>query len=73
MYYDFIHVHSALADTGKQYIASLNTENFDAMLAHLSDSAQADLKQRVAVTLRGDDPKNKLLGIRFGSQPSSNA
>lgn len=64
----FNFIHSALTDTGKQYIASLNTENFDAMLPHLSDSAQVDLKQRIAVTLRGDDPKNKLLGIQFGSQ-----
>ena len=64
----FSFIHSALADTGKQYIASLNTENFDAMLPHLSESVQTELKKRVAVTLRGDTPKNKLLGIQFGSQ-----
>lgn len=65
----FEYIDLALVDTGKQYIASLNTENFDAMLPHLSARAHADLKQRIAVTLRGDDPKNKLLGIQFGSQP----
>lgn len=64
----FSFIHSALANTGKQYVASLNTENFDAMLPHLSDNELSDLKQSIAVVLRGDDPKNKLLGIQFGSQ-----
>lgn len=67
----FEFVCSALKDTGKQYIASLNTENFDAMLPHLSDVAQVELSNNVVVTLRGDEARNKLLGIQFGRRPKT--
>lgn len=52
----------------KQYIASLNTENFQAMAETLSRFEMDDLKSKVALTLRGDKAENKLLGIQFGSK-----
>jgi uncharacterized protein YydD (DUF2326 family) len=50
----------------KQYIASLNTENYEAMKEYLTDSEFNELQNSIVVTLRGDLPKNKLLGIQFG-------
>lgn len=64
----FSHAVKALPGTGKQYIASLNTENFDAMTEFLSGDEAAIISKAVKLTLRGDDPGNKLLGIQFGSQ-----
>jgi uncharacterized protein YydD (DUF2326 family) len=63
----FRHVLQALPRTGKQYIATLNTENFNAMEEYLSPEEWAALKSFVRLTLRGDQPKNKLLGIQFGA------
>jgi uncharacterized protein YydD (DUF2326 family) len=62
----FRHVAAVSTSSGKQYIASINTENFDAMRAHLEPEIWESLKNAVAVTLRGDRPENKLLGIQFG-------
>ncbi|MCG7978420.1 MAG: DUF2326 domain-containing protein [Candidatus Thiodiazotropha endolucinida] len=63
----FSQVLRSLKGTGKQYIASLNTENYDAMNQHLSEKEQRQLKLAKKLVLHGDDPKNKLLGIQFGS------
>jgi hypothetical protein len=60
-------VTTALVGTGKQYIASLNTENFDAMKPYLDDDVAKAIADSVRLTLRGDKPQNKLLGIQFGS------
>lgn len=62
----FKHVLLATPGTGKQYIASLNTENFDAMKEHLTDEECTALTNAIKLTLRGDRPENKLLGIQFG-------
>ena len=62
----FSHVLKALPGTGKQYIVSMNTENYDAMTAFLSTDEVAMTKTATALTLRGDKPTNKLLGIQFG-------
>jgi len=64
----FQFVTTALTGTGKQYIASLNTENFEAMKGYLEDDVQNVLTDSVRLTLRGDKPQNKLLGIQFGSR-----
>ena len=64
----FSHAINALPGTGKQYIATLNTENFDAMKEFLSGEEAATISKAVKLTLRGDAPVNKLLGIQFGSQ-----
>lgn len=62
----FSHVLKALPGTGKQYIVSMNTENYDAMTAFLSPDEVAITKASTVLTLRGDKPANKLLGIQFG-------
>lgn len=62
----FSYVMDSIKGSGKQYIASLNTENFDAMEDFLSESEQSVLRSSVKLTLRGDTPENRLLGIHFG-------
>lgn len=64
----FSYLLKSLPNTGKQYIASINTENFEAMKDHLSPEQIQELAQAITLTLRGDKPENKLLGIQFGSQ-----
>lgn len=44
----------------------LNTENYEAMREYLADSEWYGLQDSVVVTLRGDRPENKLLGVQFG-------
>lgn len=63
----FRFVSISLTGTGKQYIASLNTENFDAMKLYLDDDVSTALTDSVRLTLRGDKAQNKLLGIQFGN------
>ena len=62
----FAHVLHALPGTGKQYVAALNTENYDAMLPYLSEEDRETLNKARVLTLRGDKQENKLLGIQFG-------
>jgi uncharacterized protein YydD (DUF2326 family) len=64
----FRYLFSSLPRTGKQYIASLNTENYLAMCRHLTEEELKLLESSKQLVLRGDDPANKLLGIQFGSQ-----
>ncbi len=63
----FRHLLRSLPGTGKQYIASLNTENYQAMCQHLEKEEQQQLESSIQLVLRGDNPANKLLGIQFGS------
>lgn len=64
----FSFVNLSLKRSGKQYIASLNTENFNAMETTLSEIEMLELKSKIVLTLRGDKAENKLLGIQFGSK-----
>lgn len=64
----FSFVNQSLKRSGKQYIASLNTENFNAMETTLSEIEMLELKSKIVLTLRGDKAENKLLGIQFGSK-----
>ena len=50
----------------RQYIASLNSENFTSMTSNLSPEEIAQLRESVALTLQGDMDSNRLMGIRFG-------
>ncbi|OTA19221.1 hypothetical protein Xbed_02618 [Xenorhabdus beddingii] len=65
----FSFIHKKLEDSNKQYIATLNTENYDAMLSYLSDGDRKYLMDSVVLKLNGDLAKNKLLGIQFGKSP----
>ncbi|WP_410316349.1 hypothetical protein [Klebsiella pneumoniae] len=49
-------------------MASLNTENFNAMETTLSEIEMLELKSKIVLTLRGDKAENKLLSIQFGSK-----
>ncbi|WP_449546130.1 DUF2326 domain-containing protein [Lelliottia amnigena] len=64
----FSFVNQSLKRSGKQYIVSLNTENFNAMETTLSEIEMLELKSKIVLTLRGDKAENKLLGIQFGSK-----
>lgn len=64
----FSHLMKALPNTGKQYIATINTENFEAMKDYLTPEKIEALTKAICLTLRGDKPENKLLGVQFGSQ-----
>ncbi|MBT8419688.1 MAG: DUF2326 domain-containing protein, partial [Gammaproteobacteria bacterium] len=62
----FSHVMASIFGTGKQYIATINTENYDSMLEFLSESGRKTMDDATLLTLRGDRQENKLLGIQFG-------
>lgn len=64
----FVFLYESLKGMGIQYIATLNTENYEAMKQFLSEEMQEKLSKTVVLTLKGDKPENKLLGIQFGSQ-----
>jgi uncharacterized protein YydD (DUF2326 family) len=56
----------ALKGTGKQYIISLNTENYSSTLDLLSNAEKEIADNSVIVRLFGDAPEHKLLGIQVG-------
>lgn len=56
----------ALKGTGKQYIVSMNTENYASTLELLGDSEKVIAENSVIVRLFGDEPERKLLGIQVG-------
>lgn len=49
---------------GKQYIASLNMENFESMMPHLNEDQRNLINGAVILELSGEDPTEKLLGIQ---------
>ena len=49
----------------KQYIASLNEENYNSMMRYFSDEEKKIMKNSIVITLSGDQDFNKLLGITF--------
>lgn len=59
-----------LKATGKQYIATINSENYNSMLTRLSDEEKEIVEsQSVKVLeLRGNQPGDKLLGIQVDLQ-----
>jgi uncharacterized protein YydD (DUF2326 family) len=58
---------AGLHGTEKQYIVTLNTENFDSTLDLLPEQSRERIRAAVIARLRGDDPRNKLLGVQIGS------
>lgn len=62
----FSYILSTLRNTGKQYIASLNTENYNAMFELMSDEDKVAIQRAIRLLLKGDSHENKLLGIQFG-------
>ncbi|MDR1686697.1 MAG: DUF2326 domain-containing protein [Desulfovibrio sp.] len=64
-WFSYVLQHSAQAQ--KQYIVSLNTENLVSMKGYMSQEAWSALNESIRLTLHGDKPENKLLGMQFGS------
>lgn len=62
----FNYVNEQLKRSGKQYIATINTENYDAMVQSLSPEVKQELDASVVLRLVGDTDANKLLGVSFG-------
>lgn len=56
----------ALAESGAQYIVSINTENFSSVRELLPSQAARALDEAVIVRLSGDADEHKLLGTRIG-------
>lgn len=52
--------------TDKQYIASINIENYESMKNYFDDAEKQALDEAIVLTLYDDKPTNKLLGIQFG-------
>ncbi|ENX11148.1 DUF2326 domain-containing protein [Acinetobacter variabilis] len=66
----FKFVNEQLKNSNKQYIVSLNQENYDSMFEYLTEVEKESFNNSVIIRLSGDDPKNKLLGIQFGKTVS---
>lgn len=52
-----------LEGSGRQYIISINTENYESTKSCLPKDLAERLEDSVITRLRGDDPRHKLLGI----------
>jgi uncharacterized protein YydD (DUF2326 family) len=50
----------------KQYIASINIENYESMKNYLDEADKQALDNAIKLKLYDDKPENKLLGIQFG-------
>ena len=62
----FTHVVRRVQETGKQYIASLNKENFDAMTPYLDEDVLNALNAATVTVLSGERDEDRLMGMRFG-------
>lgn len=60
---EFIYQNSI--DTGKQYIMSINSENFEKSSQNWTDSMLRNLEERIVLKLSGENDTDKLLGISF--------
>jgi len=61
----FNFIYSESIKTGKQFIATINTENFDSMEEYLNEGEYKKLQDSIVLRLSGDKDSNKLLGIFF--------
>lgn len=64
----FEFTNSKLSNTKKQYIASININNYEDMKRYLDKDQQKILDSKIAIKLLSDNPKNKLMGIDFDKQ-----
>ena len=60
----FSNICSELLSTEKQYIATINSENYDSMLCLLTDTEKNTLELSKVLELRGNMASQKLLGIQ---------
>lgn len=59
------YIYQDSINSGKQYIMSINTENFEESMSFLSMETAKHLKDCVVLNLSGEDDSSKLLGIYF--------
>lgn len=64
----FRFVSDELTASNKQYIASININNYEDMKVFLPRETLQSLDNSVALILKGDTPTNKLMGINFDKQ-----
>lgn len=50
----------------KQYVASINEENYDSMMQYLTNEEQKIIENAIVIKLSGDQDTNKLLGVTCG-------
>lgn len=50
----------------RQYIASLNSENFASMTPNLTSEHVSQMEESIVLILQGDKDSNRLMGVRFG-------
>lgn len=61
----FSFVSNEIGKSNKQYIASINTNNYEDMKVFLSDLESKRLDENIVLTLKGDNPSHKLMGVNF--------
>lgn len=61
----FSFVLKELANLDKQYIISLNMENYNSLLAHISNEERELIENARILQLNGERPEDKLLGFQF--------
>ncbi len=55
----------------QQYIVSINVNNYEDMQTYLPPQLKDKVNERITITLLGDKPSNKLLGVNFDKQRKS--
>lgn len=64
----FCFISDEITNSNKQYIASININNYEDMKIFLPSKTLKILDSSVALILKGDTPANKLMGINFDKQ-----
>lgn len=64
----FEYTTNELANTQKQYVTTININNYEDMKHYLSNEQIREFDSKVAIKLLSDESKNKLLGIDFDKQ-----
>ncbi len=62
----FSFICESFMDEDRQYIATLNYENFQSMSPFLDAASRDALEKSVIITLKGDRDAKRLMGMKFG-------
>lgn len=68
----FTFISNEIERQDKQYIASININNYDDMKPFLKKENLQKLEESIVLTLKGDKPSNKLMGIDFDKPRKTN-
>lgn len=64
----FEYTNNEISKTKKQYITSININNYEDMKRYLTNEQKKEFDSKIVIKLLSDKPKNKLLGIDFDKQ-----